>query len=247
MAHKNWYQGLVCGFDLETTGVDPFNDSIVQIGFDVSLGSVLAGYGQFPIDALSYEHLVQPGIPIPNSEIHGVTDDMVLGANSEAVEITELVWFLRAMAAAQIPVVAYNAAFDFTFARSVARRHNVPWDLDDLIVLDPLVIDRKVDKWRKGSRKQADVASLYGIEHDFEKLHSARFDAGLGVEILRAMGHKHSTRNWATREFSASLATTAVKQQAELQAYFTKSGKLDDNGDPLVIKTGWPYLADPRG
>lgn len=236
-----WHQGLICGFDLETTGVDPFNDHIIQIGFDVSLGSVFPNGEQFPIDAMSYEHLVDPGIPITNSEIHGITDDRVRNMPDEAVEVAELVWFLRAMAAAEIPVVAFNAAFDFTFARQVALRHNVPWDLDDLIILDPIVIDRMVDKWRKGSRKQGAVADLLGVEYEADRLHSARYDAEIGVKILRKMGLEHSSRDWATKEFSDGLAKTAVQQQTELQQYFTDKGKTNDDGTPIVVSIGWPY------
>lgn len=238
---KQWHQGLICGFDLETTGVDPFNDHIIQIGFDVSIGSVLPDGSQFPIDSMSWEHLVNPGVPILNSEIHGITDERVAEANDEAVEITELVWFLRAMAAVEIPVVAFNASFDLTFARAVARRHNVPWDLQDLIVLDPHVIDKKIDKWRKGSRKQEAVAELLGVEFDADRLHSARYDAEIGVRILRQQGVRSSSRNWATKEFSDRVAGWAVTQQTELQKYFTEKGKTNDDGSPIVIEIGWPY------
>ena len=32
-----WYEGALVGFDLETTGVDPFSDHIIQIGIDFSI------------------------------------------------------------------------------------------------------------------------------------------------------------------------------------------------------------------
>ena len=238
-----WHQRTICGFDLETTGTDPDVDHIVQIGFDVSIGSRLPGGSQFPINAMSYEHLVDPGVPIENSDVHGITDEIVAGLQQdEGAAITELVWYLRAMAAAQIPVVAYNAAFDLTFARAVALRHNVPWDLDDLIIMDPMVLDKKIDKWRKGSRKQDATAAFYGIGVDAERLHSARYDAGIGVQILRAMGAKYSKIDWTTPSFMESTRGWAIDQQMSLAAYFRKSGKTNDDGSEIVVKIGWPYF-----
>jgi len=57
-------------FDLETTGVDPYNDRIVQ----------LAAIKYFPDgQKTTHEWIVNPGMPIPKgaSDIHGITDDMV--------------------------------------------------------------------------------------------------------------------------------------------------------------------------
>ena len=60
-------------FDLETTGVDPYNDRIVQIGLIQLLPD-----GK----KIEKEWLINPGISIPRgaSEIHGITDDMVADA-----------------------------------------------------------------------------------------------------------------------------------------------------------------------
>lgn len=231
-----WYDGLICGFDLETTGLDPATDHIVQVGIDVSLGSL-----GVPIPGMSYEHLVNPGVKIENSDMHGITDDMVVGARTEAQAIEELVWFFKAMAAARIPVVAYNAAFDFTFSREVSSRHKIDWLSEDLIIIDPFIIDRKVDKWRKGSRTLGAVAELYDVQTT-DALHSARYDALITVRVLRRMAAKHSTINWATQEFTEQQAQWAVEQQRSLQAYFAESGRTDADGKPAVVQVGWPYF-----
>lgn len=57
-------------FDLETTGVDPFNDRIVQI----------AAVKYMPDNSQTEKNwLINPGIPIPKvvSDIHGITDDTI--------------------------------------------------------------------------------------------------------------------------------------------------------------------------
>lgn len=65
-------------FDLETTGTNPTQDRIVQVG-----GTIL-----YPQDA-DHTHLarnfcqfIDPGVKIPNSDLHGITDEMVRGMPS---------------------------------------------------------------------------------------------------------------------------------------------------------------------
>ncbi len=73
-------------FDLETTGVDPYSDRIVQ----------LAAIKFMPDGTQTeYNWLFNPGIPIPKgaSEVHGITDEMVKNKPSlgdMAQELTEL-------------------------------------------------------------------------------------------------------------------------------------------------------------
>ena len=59
-------------FDLETTGTNPREDMIVEVGAVLFDGEqAIKGYGV----------LVDPGIPIPPdaSAVNGITDDMVRG------------------------------------------------------------------------------------------------------------------------------------------------------------------------
>lgn len=65
----------VCVFDLETTGINPAKDRIVE----------LAIIKLFPDGKKIEKHsLLNPGIPIPPeaSEVHGITDEMVKGKPS---------------------------------------------------------------------------------------------------------------------------------------------------------------------
>lgn len=90
-------------FDLETTGIQPKNDVIVEIG-------AVRFHGTEPGEAFSM--LINPGRPIPAaaSAVNGITDQMV--ANQPVIE-TVLSDF--ADFCGELPLVAHNAPFDYKF------------------------------------------------------------------------------------------------------------------------------------
>jgi len=231
-----WYEGPLVGFDLETTGVDPFSDHIIQIGIDFS--TVRDGVQGF-------ERLVNPGVPITNSDIHGITDEMVAGAMPEERGITELAMYLREIVEAKTPIVIFNAQFDWTFLRSKMEQFGLDWDLDDARIIDPLVCDRHFDKYRKGRgmRKQGKVAGIYGLPENLEA-HTARADAAECVAIARAMARQYPAMQNGS---GMDQELWARRQQFELQRYFDGSGRKDEaTGERIVIETGWP-LRDHEG
>lgn len=230
-----WYEGALVGFDLETTGVDPFSDHIIQIGIDFS---IMHDGVQVADEAQSFERLVDPSIDIPNSEIHGITDEMVGGAMGEDDGIVELATYLRQIVIAKIPIVIFNAQFDWTFLRVRMEKLGMKWNLDDARIIDPLVCDRHFDKYRKGKgmRKQGKVAGIYGLPENLDA-HTARADAAECVAIARAMARKYP----ALRSGSElNQESWALDQQMSLQRYFDKSAQTNDDGSKIIIETGWP-------
>lgn len=97
--------------DLETTGLIPGLDRIVEIG---AVAFSRAGGVES-----EYEALVDPGIPIPAvaARVSGITDDMVRGRPTVAEVLPQFLAFLGDA----VPV-AHNAAFDGGFlAADIAR------------------------------------------------------------------------------------------------------------------------------
>jgi len=102
-------------FDVETTGLSPVNDKIVEVG------AVLFENGKI---IQRYSTLINPEISIPVrvSAINHITDDMVKDAPKEDVVCKELVEFLGEALNKQIAICAHNAIFDMNFlSRMLAR------------------------------------------------------------------------------------------------------------------------------
>jgi DNA polymerase-3 subunit epsilon len=117
-------------FDLETTGTQPNENAIVEIGAVRFSGSdAVEGFGK----------LINPGIPIPEeaSRVNGITDEMVRDAPEINNILSEFADFCG-----DLPVVAHNASFDFKFLLSDVKR--LKGRAPTGPVLDTLSLARKV-------------------------------------------------------------------------------------------------------
>lgn len=131
-----WRDLPIAMLDVETTGLDPERDRILEVGVAIISGGVVTE---------SRSWLVQPGIPVPESSraIHGITDDDLASAplfEHVADEILEMV-------GSRLPA-AYNARFDRGFLHAAMRRvermagpedERPPMLRERLVWIDPLV------------------------------------------------------------------------------------------------------------
>lgn len=180
-APARWWLGPMLGFDTETTGTDPHEARIVTASL------VLHHAGQAP---LTRNWLVNPGVPIPDAAaaVHGVTTERArAGGCSPVVALVELLAELDAAAGRGIPLVAMNAAYDLTVLVSECERHGLDTPRRLPPVLDPLVIDRHVDRYRRGKRRLSDLCDLYGV--DLLDAHTSDADALAAVEVTRTIVH----------------------------------------------------------
>ncbi|MFC4507028.1 MULTISPECIES: exonuclease domain-containing protein [Streptomyces] len=171
------------GFDLETTGVDVENDRIVT----AAMVEVLHGAPR-----RSRKWLVDPGIPIPEgaTRVHGITTKMAqregVNAIRAAAQIAGQIWGVLANG---IPLVIMNAPYDLTLLDRECRRYDVTpitemlADAKDGIVLDPYVLDRRVDPFRPGKRTLESLAEYYGVTLD--SAHEADADALAAVQVTQ--------------------------------------------------------------
>lgn len=107
--------------DLETTGLDPQRDAIIEIGAVKFRGEEVLG---------TWSNLVNPGRPIPPQieQLTGITDQDVRQAPPLQALARSFVRF-----AGQHPVVAHNAKFDLGFLRRHGLlRENLPIDTFEL-------------------------------------------------------------------------------------------------------------------
>lgn len=225
------FTGPLLGFDLETTGVNPFEDRMVTYGL------ILDTPG---IPAIEHTRVVNPGIEIPAGAIavHGVTNEQAIRDGIPPAEgAADILQYIHSAKDALCPVVAYNGSFDLTMLNAECRRHGLtPLEENFGPVLDPMVLDKGVDKYRKGSRKLADVARHYGVPA--LDAHDALGDIRMTLGIIRAMEPLFPPDTtladlWhLQKEWRAS-------QQASYQQYLTRQGKNE------VLDPSWPFLQAP--
>jgi DNA polymerase-3 subunit epsilon len=183
MNDAGWVHGPLLGFDTETTGVDVHTDRIVTAAVVV----------RTPLTTEVLTWLIDPGVEIPAeaAAIHGVTTEHARAhGRPPADALEEIAVVLTRHARDGVPLVAYNAAFDLTLLDAELTRHGLPTLPDRLgrpvsPVLDPLVIDRWQDRYRRGKRRLGDLVELYGITGEGD-LHSADVDVLATLDVLDA-------------------------------------------------------------
>ncbi|WP_224751408.1 3'-5' exonuclease [Microbacterium helvum] len=212
---------LVGVFDLETTGVDVTGDRIVtaHVGLLDASGLIVR----------ARDWLADPGIPIPEgaSAIHGISTEYARANGRPAHEVvSEVVAALRGLLDAGIPVVAYNAPFDFSLLKYESLRHGVPPIENPSPVIDPLVVDKAYDRWRRGKRTLEVVAAHYAVKLD--AAHEASADAVAAGRVAQALAERYAP--WlpeTAHELHTRQVAWARAQAASLTEYFIQIGRLD--------------------
>jgi len=192
-------------FDTETTGIDVFEDRVVQLVISIcdEGGNVLK----------THEWIINPGVEVPegSAEVHGFTTEYLQEngmspreALGEAYGVfrdnESLIW------------VAYNMNYDVSILDNEFERHGIDpiyWDYvsDEVSLFDPLVVDRAQDKYRKGKRKLENVAGHYGVAFNPDEAHKADYDveitAKVAARVLETFGQPTTKqqsvwyRSWA--------------------------------------------------
>lgn len=176
-----WPHSPLVGLDFETTGVDPVNDLPVQAAL-----VWCDGRGGQRSDCF----LVDPEREIPEGAylVHGISTGRAR-AEGRSLEATAhyLHRHLTKAGLEGIPVVAMNASFDLTIAECLFARVGLP-PLAWSAVIDPLVIDRRVDRYRKGKRRLENLCEVYGVR--LSGAHDAGHDATAALALARAIGRR---------------------------------------------------------
>jgi len=223
-----WYEGPLAGFDLETTGPDPMTARIVSAAVRNFRGDGNAGN----ILARDWIVAVEEDIPQAAIDVHHITTERARAEGRPLAEVLPEIVAALTAAWGRGPVVAYNASFDLTILALELERAGLP-RLEMGPVVDPMVLDRHVDKWRRGSRKLSDVAAHYGIA--VEQAHDAGADALTAMRVAWQIGKRHpEIGGMHLAELQGMQIQWAHNQRASLEEYFTKIGK------PQKVDRGWP-------
>lgn len=220
----------VAVFDTETTGLDLKTARIVTASI-VELDAA----GQVVVDRP--EWLADPEIEIPEtaSNVHGITTEIARakGRNYKEV-VSEIIDVLNDCFRRGIPVVAYNAPYDFSILYHQAIALGLDPIQDPAPVLDPLVIDKTFDKYRRGKRKLEIVAEFYKVQLD--DAHNSRADAIAAGRVGLAVLKNHLEKLPAT---IAELHELQVGWAREIDESFSK-WMIENVDKDFQPSPGWP-------
>lgn len=212
-----WYETLGV-FDLETTGIDVETSRIVS-----------AHIGVIDASGCSIEQhswLADPGVEIPEqaSAVHGISTEYARAKGKPAREVVaEIVSELRLLVTRGIPITIFNAPYDLTLLNRETRRYGLAPLSDPTPVIDPLVLDKALDKWRKGKRTLAAAAVEYGVILD--DAHDAAADAVAAGRVAQAIARRYANSLESNVKTLHRLQVDwAAEQAASFQEYKRRSG-----------------------
>lgn len=234
MSGPSWLEVLY-SLDFETTGVDPESDRVVT----ATLLRIEPGGSTKPI---IWEWLIDPGVEIPEgaAKVHGITTERARAEGRPAAEaIPDLIKVLNEHMTGEHPLVVYNAPFDLTMGDREARRYGV--ELNRPVgIIDPFVIDKHVDKYRRGSRKLLDTCAHHGITLSEEDAHTSAGDTLAAARLAWKLAHHPQLRNLSLTEVHEKQWGWAKTQGLGFADYLEKKGRAEEARRVRLGASHWP-------
>lgn len=248
-----WWEARMVSVDVETTAADPEEARIVTAAM------ALCG-GGYP--AKQTVLLANPGVEIPAeaTAIHGISTARAKAKGMPIAEaVAAVVEILERQVSRGRALVTFNSRYDLTVLDREARRHGVKPLMERvqlLLVVDPFVIDRHLDRYRKGSRKLADMCAHYGVVHD--AAHDAAADAlatarlawvmGARAPVVRRVRDAGEERELAALTEQWEQVRHDLRALHEAQMWWSKwqsqglAEHFEDTGagDPMGVAFDWP-------
>lgn len=225
-----WPDGYLASYDCETTGIDVETDRIVT--------ATLIVPGRDPA-----QWLADPGIDIPvgASNLHGVTTEIARAKGAPAALVVDSIAdALADELATRSVIVIMNAPYDLTILDRECRRHGLPTLADRLDgapigpIVDPLVLDRAADKYRKGKRDLEALCAEYGV--DLTEAHTSAADAQAALEVALRIADRYPQLRVAAEQVHVWQIEWQRRWAAGYQAHLRKQpGKAKE-----IIDGSWP-------
>ncbi|MEV0214245.1 exonuclease domain-containing protein [Micromonospora sp. NPDC050695] len=183
-----WHRELLMAFDCESTGVDVESDRIVTASV------VTVAPGESPV-ILSV--VIDPGVDVPAEAVavHGwSTERLRAEGQPPAGQLQRVANTLAAGLVEGFPIVIANAPYDLTLLDRELRRHNLPTLAERLDgrpigpVIDPMCIDKALDRYRPGKRKLTDLCATYGAR--ITDAHDCTADALAAARVAYRIGQR---------------------------------------------------------
>jgi DNA polymerase-3 subunit epsilon len=231
-----WHRRPLWGLDLETSGTDPERDCIVTAAV------VRYGGGQ-PTAVRPWVAVPEFDIPAEATAVHGwTTAEATAQGQPAAVVVAEVIDTLVDATEQGAPLVVMNASYDLTLLDRTARRLGVV-PLAQRVspyVLDPRVLDKHVDRYRRGRRRLEDLRRHYCVNLD-GPAHDSQVDALAACDVVWRIANRH---RWLTRKTLAELHDAqrkwAYEQNAGFREYLARTPGREL--EALGVRLDWPMV-----
>lgn len=163
--------------DIETTGFNPVNDKILEIGaVKVKNGRVVD----------TFSELINPGIPVSwrITEVTGIDDSMVRGCDNVSVVLRKFLKFCD-----EDVILGHNLNFDYSFLAEKSAEIGMKFSKYGL---DTLTMAKKHLK-NLESRKLDYLCAYYGIED--KEHHRAYNDASVTAKLYKKLADLYEKEN----------------------------------------------------
>lgn len=227
-AELPWHRGPLSAFDTETTGTVTHADRIVSAALIRPNGETL----RWLSDVDGHE------IPEAASRIHGITSEHAHAHGRPAKAVVEEIADALAgeLSAGQAALVVMNAPFDLSLLDAECARHGVATVADRIgsvtPIVDPLVLDRAADKYRKGRRNLESLAAHYGIT--LNGAHTADADARAALDVALRIAEEFPALQVPARVLHGWQVKMHQRWAVGFEAHLRRT-KPD-----AVVGRGWP-------
>lgn len=168
--------------DIETTGLSPIKDKIIEIGaVKVIEGKIVD----------QFQTLIDPQMNLSERivELTGITDEMVTGKDA----IEQVIEYFLAFAE-ELPLLGHNILFDYSFLKTAATKQKKSFERKGI---DTLLISRRLHE-ELPSKTLDSMCSYYGILNEHH--HRALEDAIASMQLYEKLGMEED----ATQEILAA-------------------------------------------
>lgn len=242
-----WWNGPLLALDLESTSTDPEEARIVSAALVFFDG------------AREYSRcwLADPGVEISEeaTAVHGITTERVRAEGRPASDVILEIMHTIMRRPLGTPLVAFRSPYDLTVVDREARRY-LRAELPECLVIDSSVLDKHLDRYRKGLRTLAATCEHYGVE--LGDAHDAKADALATVRLARVVGARGQVvrKVWDGQTGAEKAALVhhweSVRGDLKLlhaaqRTWYEDSMRglaqhFEEKGEPKTISTDWPLI-----
>ncbi|MGL4768924.1 MAG: PolC-type DNA polymerase III [Mycoplasmoidaceae bacterium] len=159
-------------FDIETTGLYPFLDEIIEFG-------AIKYENEKIVDEIQF--FINPKVNIPQkiSQLTGIRDDMV----KTGLEIKKALKMIKDFFGKSILIAHNGISFDINFINSKLEKYSL--GKVDNPLIDTMVLSRSLNKFK--SHSLGSLCRKYKIEYNDITAHRADFDAKVLLDVWKIL------------------------------------------------------------